>query len=151
MHIRKNDIKNNQYSNKMSMCSEDKLVLFLEEEYDGSVDMTCYVAYDHTEREYFVCGQRLDEMEYTYATFHFYCKSRKSLLKYLRFIVNADDSKLTYGLFNFNGIFRGRESVDYNVFDSMRSNFNEVAVYNRMEYDHGNMKDLLAVLKDVRY
>ena len=136
---------------KVTMEEQDKLVLFLEEEYEGSVDMTCYIAYHHIEKEYFVCGQRLDELQHKYSTFHFYCKSRKSLLKYIRFIVNADDSKLTYGLFNFNGMFREREYVDYDVLDSMRSNYNEVAVYNRMEYDNDIMRDLLVVLKDVRY
>jgi hypothetical protein len=149
MHIRKNGIKNKQHNKKMA--SQDKLFLFLEEEYDGSVDMTCYVAYDHTEKEYFICGQRLDDLKNKYSIFHFYCKSRKSLLKYLRFIVNAEDSILTYGLFNFNNIFQGREYVDYSVLNSMRSDWNEVAVYNRMEYEHKVMKDLLAVLRDVRY
>lgn len=135
----------------MFTCAQDKLVLFLEEEYDGSVDMTCYIAFDHTEREYFICGQRMDELLNKYSTFHFYCKSKKSLLRYLRFILNADDSILTYGLFNFNGLFRDREYVNYEVLNNMRSDFNEVAVYNRMEYDASIMKDLLIVLKDVRY
>lgn len=135
----------------MSTCEHDKLVLFMEEEYEGSVDMTCYVVYDHTEGEYFVCGQRVDELNCAYSTFHFYCKKRKSLLNYLGFILNAEDSKLTYGLFNFNGMFHEREYVDFNVLNSMRSDFNEVAVYNRMDYDDDIMKDLLSVLKNVRY
>jgi hypothetical protein len=135
----------------MFTCSQDKLVLFLEEEYEGSVDMTCYVVFDHTENEYFICGQRMDESMQQYSTFHFYCKSKKSLLRYIQFIVNADDSILTYGLFNFNGMFKDREYVDYSVLNSMRSGLNEVAVYNRMEYDNDAMKDLLIVLKDVRY
>jgi hypothetical protein len=129
----------------------DKLVLFIEEEYEGSVDMTCYVLYDHTEGEYFVCGQRLDELKYMYSTFHFYCKSRKSLLRYIRFIVNADDSKITYGLFNFNGLFRHSECVDYALLNSLRSNYNEIAVYNKMDYEEDAMRDVLRIIKDVRY
>ncbi len=136
----------------MMIGDNDKLVLFIEEEYEGSVDMTCYVLYDHTECEYFVCGQRLDELKYMYSTFHFYCKSRKSLLRYIRFIVNADDSKITYGLFNFNGLFRpNNERVDYPLLDSLRSNYNEIAVYNKMDYKEDVMSDLLRVIKDVRY
>lgn len=135
----------------MTTCDNDKLVLFLEEEYAGHVDMSCYVLYDHLEEAYFVCGQRLDDAQRKYSTFHFYCKKRNSLLKYLRFILNADDSKLTYGLFNFNGLFNKGNVIDYDLLDSMRSSLNEVAVYNRMDYDKDIIRDLLIVLKDVFY
>ena len=128
----------------------DKLVLFLEEEYEGSVDMSCYVVYDATEKEYFICGQRVDDLSNKYAPFHFYCKSKRSLLKYIRFITNAEDSRLTCGLFNFSGIYL-EEVVDYSVLDKMRSDYNEVALYVKMEFDKKVIHDLLVVLKDVRY
>jgi len=122
----------------------------LEEEYEGSVDMTCYVVYDATEEEYFICGQRVDDLSYKYAPYHFYCKSKRSLLKYIRFITNAEDSRLTYGLFNFSGIYL-EEVVDYGVLDKMRGDYNEVALYVKMEFDKNIIRDLLDVLKDVRY
>ena len=128
----------------------DKLVLFLEEDYEGSVDMSCYVVYDATEKEYFICGQRMDDLSCKYAPFHFYCKSKRSLLKYIRFITNAEDSRLTYGLFNFPDIYF-EEMVDYSVLDKMRSAYTEIAVYVKMDFDKKIIHDLLVVLKDVRY
>jgi hypothetical protein len=129
----------------------DKLVLFIEEKYDGCVDMSCYVLYDVSEGEYFVCGLRIDNVEFKYAPFHFFCKSKQTLLSYLKFITNANDSLLTYGLFNFNNIFENVEYIDYERLEAKRSNLNEIAVYVDMEFNKKQMMEMLVILKEVRY
>ena len=76
--------------------AQDRLVLYIEEEYEGQRDTSCYILYDFVEKEYFICGSRLDEAKQEYARFHFYCASRETLLDYMSFITNARDSVLTY-------------------------------------------------------
>ena len=129
----------------------DKLVLFIQEKYCGCVDMSCYVLYDVSDGEYFICGTRLDNVEFKYAPFHFFCKSKQTLLSYLKFITNANDSRLTYGLFNFNNIFENVEYINYERLEAKRSDLNEIAVYVDMEFDKRQMMELLVILKEVRY
>jgi Zn-finger protein len=131
--------------------AHDKLVLFIEEKYDGIVDMSCYVLYDASDREYFVCGIRSDNVEFKYAPFHFFCKSTRTILSYLKFITNANDSRLTYGLFNFNNIFENVEYINYERLEAKRSDLNEIAVYVDMEFNKKQMMELLIILKEVRY
>jgi hypothetical protein len=129
----------------------DKLVLFIEEKYNGCVDMSCYILYDVSEREYFVCGTRSDDTDYKYAPFHFFCKSKQTLASYLKFITNANDSRLTYGLFNFNNIFENVEYINYARLEAKRCDSNEIAVYVDMEFNKRQMMELLIILKEVRY
>ena len=129
----------------------DKLVLFIEETYEGNVDMTCYVLYDVAEREYFVCGARIDDAGCKYTPFHFFCKSKQTLLSYIRFITNANNSRLTYGLYNFNNIFKNTEYIDYDKLVAKRCESKEVAVYVDMDFNKRQMMDLLIILKEVRY
>ena len=129
----------------------DKLVLFIQEKYSGCVDMSCYVLFDVSEREYFVCGTRLDIVDFKYAPFHFFCKSKQTLLSYLKFITNANDSLLTYGLYNFNNIFENEKYIDYERLEAKRSDLNEIAVYVDMEFDKKQMMELLVILKEIRY
>ena len=129
----------------------DKLVLFIEEKYDGIVDMSCYVLYDVAEKEYFVCGTRSDDADFKYAPFHFFCKSKQTLLSYIKFITNANDSRLTYGLFNFNNIFENVEYIDYERLCAKRCDSNEIAVYVDMDFNKKQIMELLVILKEVRY
>jgi hypothetical protein len=133
---------------------QDRLVLYIEEDYYGKKDASCYVLYDYVEREYFICGARLDERKTTYSKFHFYCKSIESLLDYIAFIMNARDSRITYGLINYNNIFKNTELMDFDAFDKRRVEINEnneIAVYVNMDFNKKQIRRLLGVLRDVRY
>lgn len=137
----------------MEMDSHDKLVLYIEESYDGVGDMMCYVLYDRSEDSYFICGSRMCDIDLPeqHEPFHFFCKSKKTLLKYIKFIVNADDSRLTYGLFNFNNIFKNVDYIDYHYLNTRRRDVSEVAVYTDMEFDKKTIRDLLEIIKEVVY
>ena len=71
--------------------AHDKLVLYLEEE---CKDTYCYVVYDFTEREYFICGSRTTKYDEKYCPFNFYCKSKTTVLEYLQFIFDVAFSLL---------------------------------------------------------
>ena len=63
----------------------DKLILKLEEidNHTGNCVMTCYIAYDHEESEYYVCGKRRDnEMA---EDFKFYCEKKSHMIKFLKY------------------------------------------------------------------
>ena len=131
------------------MDAHDKLVIYMEESYDGIGDMKCYVLYDMSEHSYFICGSRMCDSSKQYNPFHFFCKSKTTLLKYIKFIVNADDSRLTYGLFNFNNIFKNAEYINYDILETMRQDASEIAVYTDMAFDKKSIKNLLEVIKEV--
>jgi hypothetical protein len=131
--------------------TQDRLVLYLEEVCDGEVDTRCYVLYDEIEREYFVCGSRLDSDSVRYGEFKFYCKSKRDLLHYLEFVLNVEHGSLTFGLYNYADLFYNHEVVDYNVLEEGRTLLNEITMYLDMTYDYKQIKRLLKMLKSLRY
>jgi hypothetical protein len=137
----------------------NKLVIYIEEKYEDVKDMTCYILYDEIEKEYFVCGSRRDEAMVNYAQFHFYCKSRDTLVNYIAFIVNARGScisLITYGLYSYN-IFGSADEhemsqfVSYSRLDKYRSDTNELALYVDMTFSSAKIHDLLNIIREVRY
>jgi hypothetical protein len=137
----------------------NKLVIYIEEKYEDVKDMSCYVLYDETEKEYFVCGSRRDEAMVNYAQFHFYCKSRDTLVNYIAFIVNASGScisLITYGLYSYD-IFGSDDEhemsqfVSYSRLDKYRSDTNELALYVDMTFSSAKIHDLLNIIREVRY
>ena len=139
----------------------NKLVIYIEEKYENVKDMSCYVLYDETEKEYFVCGSRRDEAMVNYAQFHFYCKSRDTLVNFIAFIVNARGkspftSLITYGLYSYD-IFGSDDEhemsqfVSYSRLDKYRSDTNEIALYVDMTFNRGKIHDLLNIIREVRY
>ena len=130
----------------------DKLVLYFEEETDGHKDTACFVLYDFTEQEYFVCGSRHDERGTQYAKFHYYCRSAKTVLDYISFILNPEFSKITYGLYNYHNIFQHNNGmVNYDVLEEKRCTENEVAVYLNMEFSKRPIRKILSMLREIRY
>lgn len=137
----------------------NKLVIYIEEKYEDVKDMTCYILYDEIEKEYFVCGSRRDEAMVNYAQFHFYCKSRDTLVNYIAFIVNARGScisLITYGLYSYN-IFGSADEhemsqfVSYSRLDKYRSDTNELALYVDMTFSSAKIHELLNIIREVRY
>jgi hypothetical protein len=141
------DVMENVYSH----IQHDRLVLYLEEVYDGEPDAKCYVVYDEVEKEYFVCGSRLDVNNQTYGNYKFYCYSERVLLDYLQFVLNADSSLLTYGLYNYQDIFSDTDMIDYTILESKRSIQNEIVVYVESEFKKKQLAKLLVMLRKMRY
>ncbi len=129
----------------------DKLVLYFEEETDGHKDTACYVLYDLTEQEYFVCGSRHDERGTQYAKFHYYCRSAQTVMDYISFILNSRFSKITYGLYNYHNIFEHHNMVNYDVLEGKRCTENEVAIYLNMEFSKKSIRKILTMLREIRY
>ena len=131
--------------------SKDKLVLYFEEESNGKPDTYCYVMYDFTEKEYFLCGARHDSHGYKYGKFHFYCRSSETVLDYLTYILNINSSEITQGLCNFRNLFKYSECVDLDILDPKKQDINELAVYVGETFKKRQIKKLLRMLKEIRY
>ena len=131
--------------------TQDRLVLYLEEVYDGEPDAKCYVVFDETEKEYFVCGSRLDVNNQTYGDYKFYCYSEHVLLDYLQFVLNADSSMLNYGLYNYQDIFSDTNMIDYSFLDTHRTVQNEIVVYVESNFKKKQLAKILVMLRKIRY
>ena len=129
----------------------DKLVLYLEEENDGYKDTSCFVLYDFTEKEYFICGSRHDEHGTKYVKFHYYCRSRQTVMDYISFILNSKFSKTTYGLYNYHNIFEDHDMVNYDILEEKRCSKSEVAIYLNMEFSKKSIHRILTMLREIRY
>lgn len=128
--------------------AHDKLVLYFEDE---CKDTYCYVLYNFAEREYFICGARTNVLNEQYCPFHFYCKSKTTLLEYLKFIFDVAFSRLTYGLYNYYNIFGNTDYVDLEVLDIKRNDVCEITVYVGTEFKSRIVYNLLKMLKEIRY
>jgi hypothetical protein len=128
--------------------AHDKLVLYFE---DDGKDTYCYVAYDFTEKEYFICGARTTKNDENYCPFNFYCKSKTTLLEYLKFIFEVAFCRLTYGLYNFYNIFEGGDCVDLELLDNRRNETCEISIYFETDFNAKKVYNLLKMLKEIRY
>lgn len=155
--------------------SYDKLILKLEEvdSESGSIKTSCYVAYHHTEKEYFVCGKYENEEE----DFKFYCKSRKTLIEFLRYSLGCAmgnvNARVNNVLYNHKDLFwccdtnkLNRENGDdldkycYLDYDSLRRRERyrekgeecvEIAGYDGVVFKTKWVSRLLKMLKQIRY
>jgi len=129
--------------------AHDKLVLYFEDE---SKDTYCYILYNFVEREYFICGARTNYvLNEQYCPFNFYCKSKKTLLEYLKFIFDVAFARLTYGLYNFYNIFGDRDYVNLKVLDIKRNDETEITAYVGATFKPELVYNLLKMLKEIRY
>ena len=151
-----NEEESQYYGNEDdAMVENDRNVLYIEELYDNSetnkFDMRCYVIYDEIQGEYFVTGSRRLHMYETYGNFKFYCKSKTTLTEYLGFIVNSQQSKINYGLFNCVNLFNERDYVTFDTLENARTNCAELAFYMGMSFKPTKIQTLLKILEQVRY
>jgi hypothetical protein len=151
-----NEEESQYYGNEDdAMVENDRNVLYIEELYENSdpnkFDMRCYVIYDETQGEYFVTGSRRLHMYETYGNFKFYCKSKTTLTEYLGFIVNSQQSKINYGLFNCVNLFNERDYVTFDTLENARINCAELAFYMGMSFKPTKIQTLLKILEQVRY
>ena len=132
----------------LTVDAHDKLVLYFEDE---GKDTYCYILYNFVEREYFICGARTNVLNEQYCPFNFYCKSKTTLLEYLKFIFDVAFARMTYGLYNFYNIFGNRDYIDLQVLDSKRNDLYEVTIYNGTDFKSNIVYNLLKMLKEIRY
>ena len=123
--------------------AHDKLVLYFEDECKY-----CYVAYDFTEKEYFICGTRTNSYN---CPFNFYCKSKTTVLEYLTFLFDVAFFELKYGLYNFYNIFGESDCVDLELLDNKRNDTCEIAIFTGTVFKPKKVYNLLKMLKDIRY
>ena len=140
----------------------DKLILKLEETYSDSdnetseVKLVCYVAYDHNEEEYFICGKRIGEKEKEgegeEEDFKFYCKTRKNTMSFLKYLFSSPDetSNINHVLYNYKYL-EDSECVDYWVLNEQEDSRCELSGYDGANYSKSWLSPLLKTLKHVRY
>jgi hypothetical protein len=138
---------------------KDKLILKLEEvsKTTGDVIMKCFVAYDHNESEYFVCGksQIADEFDSRVPEdFNFYCKSRKNLTLFLRYTLSDEactaDTTLNHVLYNYKDL-EEQDYVDYWMLEDQEDSNSEISGFNDATFSRSWLTPLLKTLKYVRY
>jgi hypothetical protein len=128
--------------------AHDKLVLYFEDE---CKDTYCYVLYNFAEREYFICGARTNILNEKYCPFNFYCKSKTTLLEYLKFVFDVAFCNMTYGLYNYYNIFGYKDYVDLEILDVKRNDLSEITVYCGTHFKPKIVYNLLKMLKEIRY
>jgi hypothetical protein len=153
------------YSDKTPpIFTNDTLVLCFEEvDCDTkNIDMVCYVLYDQTEREYYICGKRQDATNNkkktiaVYNDFKFYCKSSKHVIKMLKSIMDTENNGVNHVMYNYKDIYYDddcveHEYLDYNTLYESQDDQKEICAYDGIEFKKSYVKDLLTTLKHVRY
>jgi hypothetical protein len=136
----------------------DRLVFYIQEDFTNyttnkvETDAKCYILYDEVDDEYFICGSRVRSMETEYSDFKFFCKSKETVVEYLTFILNpVDSSNVSYGLYNFPDLFVNNDTVDYQTLEYQRQDENEIALYLEMPFRKRPIRNLLRMLKEIRY
>jgi hypothetical protein len=135
----------------------DRLVFYIQEDFTNyttnkvETDAKCYILYDEVDDEYFICGSRVRSMETEYSDFKFFCKSKETVVEYLTFILNPVDSNVSYGLYNFPDLFVNNDTVDYQTLEYQRQDENEIALYLEMPFRKRPIRNLLRMLKEIRY
>jgi len=150
--------------------AHDKLVAHFEEvEYaTANSVMSCYVLYDHCDKEYYICGKRTatcgvvynvthpDYEMNEYNDFKFFCKSSKDMLNMLKCIMNVSCNDVNMTMYNYKDIFMDDEGVeldyiDYNTLKCNNSLQKEIISYDNTKFNEDIVKSMLRALKTVRY
>lgn len=148
----------NMNDDEIDYIKRDRLVFYIQEDLKNHItncvetDSKCYVLYDELAKEYFICGSRIKTCETEYSDFKFYCKSKETVLDYLTFILNPNNSNVSYGLYNFPDLFVDDDTVvDYYTLEYQRQDENEIALYLEMDFQKPQIRNLLRMLKEIRY
>lgn len=141
----------------MNYIKNDRLVFYIQEDLMNYVtdqvetDSKCYVLYDEVAEEYFICGSRVKSKDLEYSDFKFYCKSKETAVEYLEFVLNSRDSNVSYGFYNFPDLFANNDIIDYQSLEYQRQDENEIALYLEMPFRKRPIRNLLRMLKEIRY
>ena len=137
--------------------SSNKLVLKLEEadaDDDATIVKKCYVIYDHSEGEYFICGMNFpSDCDSQTDDYKFYCKKRKNVASFLKYLLAGEDTKINHVLCNYKGMYDFVRpcDVDYYVFEEHDNVACELTGYDGAGYSGDWLLPLLKTLKHVRY
>ena len=152
-----NVVMNYDEDEMIDYIKRDRLVFYIQEDFTNyttnkvETDAKCYILYDEVDDEYFICGSRVRSMETEYSDFKFFCKSKETVVEYLTFILNPVDSNVSYGLYNFPDLFVNNDTVDYQTLEYQRQDENEIALYLEMPFRKRPIRNLLRMLKEIRY
>jgi hypothetical protein len=150
--------------------THDKLVAYFEEfEYATSNSvMTCYVLYDHCDKEYYICGKRAATCAVVYSETHpeydvneyndfkFFCKSPKDMISMLKLIMNVSCNDVNMTMYNYKDIFINDDGVDldyidYNTLQYSNVSQKEIISYENARFNEDIAKTMLRMLKKMRY
>ena len=162
MHSRQIQSK---FENDENVLCYDNLVLKLEEvdsDLDKRVLTSCYVAYDHNESEYYVCGKKHGKRGGVgWEDFKFYCKKRKHMVEFLRYIIGdlsvSTSPKINHILYNYKNLDlngekeHNKDFIDYYVLEEQEDINSELAGYDGVRFNKRWLLPLLKMLKNIRY
>lgn len=140
---------------------------------DDVTDCTCFIMYDEAEQEYFLCGKRTyvnldeeqddennkedkDKEDNDYFSFKFFCKSRSTVIDMLASVLDVNNNTLNIELYNYTNIYTKEdgtehEYLDYDVLMDSYDVRKELMRYEEVEFDEVSIKQMLKMIKRVRY
>lgn len=129
---------------------------------DDVTDCTCFVLYDEAEQEYFLCGKRTyvnleeDQEDDDYFSFKFFCKSRSSVINMLASVLDVNNNTVNVELYNYTDIYTKEDGTEYKYldYDALMDNYDvrkELMRFDEIEFDEVSIRQMLKMIKHVRY
>lgn len=129
---------------------------------DDVTDCTCFVMYDEAEQEYFLCGKRTyvnleeDQEDDDYFSFKFFCKSRSSVINMLASVLDVNNNTVNVELYNYTDIYTKEDGTEYKYldYDALMDNYDvrkELMRFDEIEFDEVSIRQMLKMIKHVRY
>jgi hypothetical protein len=129
---------------------------------DDVTDCTCFVLYDESEEEYFLCGKRTyvnleeDQEDDDYFSFKFFCKSRSSVIDMLASVLDVNNNTVNVELYNYTDIYTKEDGTEYKYldYDALMDNYDvrkELMRFDEIEFDEVSIRQMLKMIKHVRY
>jgi hypothetical protein len=129
---------------------------------DDVTDCTCFVLYDESEEEYFLCGKRTyvnleeDQEDDDYFSFKFFCKSRSSVINMLASVLDVNNNTVNVELYNYTDIYTKEDGTEYKYldYDALMDNYDvrkELMRFDEIEFDEVSIRQMLKMIKHVRY
>ena len=129
---------------------------------DDVTDCTCFVLYDEVENEYFLCGKRTyvnleeDQEDDDYFSFKFFCKSRSSVINMLASVLDVNNNTVNVELYNYTDIYTKEDGTEYKYldYDALMDNYDvrkELMRFDEIEFDEVSIRQMLKMIKRVRY
>ncbi len=129
---------------------------------DDVTDCTCFVMYDEAEQEYFLCGKRTyvnleeDQEDDDYFSFKFFCKSRSSVINMLASVLDVNNNTVNVELYNYTDIYTKEDGTEYKYldYDALMDNYDvrkELMRFDEIEFDEVSIRQMLKMIKRVRY
>ncbi len=128
-----------------SEIKSDLLVLRVScNDFDG-IETECFVFYDDSEKEYFICGLKEDQ-EHPY---RFFCKKRENVTSFIESIV-VNKTLVTIELLNYPNLFENDVQADYHLFTHEEAEWSIISCQEGHTFTASLQSELSRCLKSLK-